>query len=53
MRIFQISEEDLKCFSSLEEEDIGKWYIIFNGCLIGFFDCREKAEQVACHFNHC
>jgi len=52
MKITQISQEDLKNFSSLDEEDIGKWYIIFNGCFIGFFDSQEKAAQLACHLNH-
>ena len=45
MKIFKISKEDLEKFSSLQEEDIGKYYFILNGCLIGLFETEDAAEH--------
>lgn len=45
MIIFQVSAEDIERSSTLEAEDLGKWCFTMNGCVMGFFDTRDEAED--------
>ncbi|NBW06402.1 MAG: hypothetical protein EBR82_00060 [Caulobacteraceae bacterium] len=45
MIIFQVSPEDVTRSSTLDKNDIGKWCFTANGCVMGFFDTRDEAED--------
>ena len=44
---FQISQQDINYSDSLEQEDLGKWALIINGCY-QFFESVEAASKTRC-----
>jgi len=45
-QIYQLTEDDLGRSSTLEDCDLGKWVWVMNGCICGFTDTREEAEDM-------
>jgi hypothetical protein len=43
--VFQITEDDLRRWGTLEPEDLGKWCYLVNGALCGFKSTRAEAED--------
>ena len=41
--VYQLTEEEASRFSSLSNEDVGKWVFLVNGCLHGFYDTKVEA----------
>lgn len=46
MNIFQIAQEDIDRSSTLDQEDLGKWVYIMNGCIMGFAESRDELEDM-------
>ena len=42
--IFQITEDDLRRWESLDRDDLGKWCFLVRKALCGFKQTREEAE---------
>jgi hypothetical protein len=45
MFVFQITEDELRRFGTLEPEDLGKWCYLVNGAICGFKMTRVEAED--------
>jgi hypothetical protein len=43
--VFQLTEDDVERSSTLDEDDIGKWCYLVNGCYFGFLDNKEDAQE--------
>lgn len=35
---FQLTQDDIDRSSTLEQDDLGKWCYVHNGCISGFYD---------------
>lgn len=44
--IYQLTQEDVDRSSTLDPSDVGKWVWVMNGCICGFTDTREEAEDM-------
>jgi hypothetical protein len=44
--IYQLTEDDIIRSSTLDDSDVGKWVWVMNGCICGFTDTREEAEDM-------
>lgn len=44
--VFQLTEEQVERSSTLEVSDVGKWCFVLKGCIQGFKDTAEEAEQL-------
>lgn len=45
-QIHQLTADDIARSSTLEPEDVGKWVWVANGCLQGFADSHEEAQDM-------
>lgn len=46
MNIFQVTEADVRRSMVLDPNDIGLWCFKMNGCICGFAETREAAEDM-------